>query len=92
MAWLSLATTGMSWARFAALHVRGLLLGAAMGVAVFAVARALREASAGTLVVLAGATLLPALVFAGAAWRSPQRVLGRDGLWLIEKLTGRVIA
>lgn len=88
MAGLSLGTTGMTWRRFGALHVRGLLLGAAFGGVVLAVRELAHDAGAGPLTTIAAA-LSAGLIGLGAAIAMvPHRVLGGDGLWLWQTLRG----
>ena len=89
MAWLSLTTTRMGWAEFAALHRRGLLLAAAFGALALLTAQALRGAHADALTVLLAGGLVPCSLFAAAAWWRPAPVLGPEGQWLVQKLTGR---
>lgn len=89
MAELSLRTTGLGWGRFAALHVRGLLSGAAVGALVLLAASAMRECTAEPLLVLVGAALASLAVVALLIRVAPRRVLGGDGMWLLQTLTGR---
>lgn len=89
MAWLSIATTGLSWFRFFALHGRGLLLGLLFGGVAHGVAEVLRERDASPWLVAPVAATAALLGFAIAAWSRPSLVLGADGLWLLHTLTGR---
>jgi PST family polysaccharide transporter len=89
MSWLSLTTTKLAWSRFAALHVRGLLVAAAFGTLAQSVAWPLRAVGMPALIVLLAAVAVPCAAFALAARRSPGRVVGPEGVWLVEKLTGR---
>jgi len=89
MAWLSLSTTKLAWSRFAALHVRGLAVAAACGLLALLVARPIREAQLPSLVVLVTAVAVPCALYLLAAWRLPPQVMGPEGVWLLEKLTGR---
>jgi PST family polysaccharide transporter len=89
MAWLSLTTTRLGWSRFAALHVRGLAVAVVMGLLALLTARAMRAADMPALAVLAAGTAVPSAAFALAAWRLPRHVVGPEGMWLAEKLSGR---
>jgi PST family polysaccharide transporter len=89
MAWLSITTTRLPWSRFLALHVRGLVVATAFGTVAFAGAEVLRAVELPALAVLLAATAVPAVLFALAAWRLPRAVVGPEGVWLAEKLSGR---
>ena len=89
MAWLSLTTTRMGWAAFAALHRRGLLVAGIFGALTLLTAQALRDAHAHPLAVLLAGGLLPCSLFAGAAWWRPAFVLGPEGQWLVQQLIRR---
>jgi PST family polysaccharide transporter len=89
MAHLSLATTGLAWSRFAALHLRGLVLGALLGGAAWLSADALRAASAGSIVVLLATLLGSCAIFGAALVVAPRRILGGDGIWLLSILVGK---
>lgn len=82
MAWLSLATTGMRWPEFFALHVRGLALAAALGATCWAAAVWLRALGAPALVVLFASLGVASSLFVAVARMAPRRVLGEDGVWL----------
>jgi PST family polysaccharide transporter len=89
MAWLSALTTGLSWSRFAALHVRGLTIAIACGLLAWAIAQPLRDAHVPAWAILTAAAVSPCAVFVLAAWRLPPQVMGQEGLWLVHQLTGR---
>ena len=89
MAWLSLATTGLDWGRFARAHLRGLALGALTLALAWGLAQALRSQGAGSLGVVGGTTLGALAALGLALWRAPGLVLGPDGTWLVGKLSGR---
>ena len=89
MAWLSLTTTRLGWADFAALHLRGLLLALAFGALAQLAAQALRNANAHPLAVLLAGALVPCALFAAAALWRPAAVIGPEGQWLVRKLTVR---
>lgn len=82
MAWLSLATTGMRWPEFFALHLRGIALAALLGSSCWAAASALRAIGAPAVVVLSVSLLAAFAVFVVCARAAPRRVLGEDGVWL----------
>ncbi|MHC5210583.1 MAG: lipopolysaccharide biosynthesis protein [Planctomycetota bacterium] len=89
MAWLSVTTTELAWSRFLALHVRGLVLATVLGSLAWITARVIRDADASAPAVLAVATVVPCVLFLlGTRW-SPRHVIGEEGLWLVEKLTGK---
>jgi PST family polysaccharide transporter len=88
MAHLSLSTTGLSWSRFAALHFRGLVLGALLGGAAWLSADGLRALEASPALVLP-ATLLGSCAVLGIALAvAPRHTLGGDGFWLLSALAG----
>jgi PST family polysaccharide transporter len=89
MAWLSIATTGMSWARFGALHLRGIVSGCACGALVLLLSMALREAELGPALTLGGALAGALATTAVAVALAPRTILGGDGMWLWSTLTGR---
>jgi len=89
MAWLSIATTGMSWSRFAALHVRGIVFGCACGVLVQMITSVLRDAEFGPVLTLGGALAGALAAAAVAVALAPRAILGGDGMWLWSTLTGR---
>jgi O-antigen/teichoic acid export membrane protein len=89
MAHLSLATTGLSWSRFAALHFRGLVLGALLGGAAWLSADALRAIAAGPAVVLLATLLGSGAVLGAALVVAPRHTLGGEGVWLLSALVGR---
>ena len=82
MAWLSLATTGMRWAEFVALHARGVVLAIGFGVAAWGTAAALRAAESPSWLVAVASSLAPMLAFVACVRAAPRRVLGDDGVWL----------
>jgi PST family polysaccharide transporter len=85
MAHLSLCLVGMSWRTFAAAHLAGLGLAAAMGIPVVATAALLRSWSLAPLaiLVLSAAAILPSLI---AVVCLPGLFLGEDGLWIGRKV------
>jgi PST family polysaccharide transporter len=89
MAWLSIVTTGLGWFRFAALHVRGLVFGMALGSIVLVVSESLRHLGASPPLILATALVAAFGVLAAALRVAPQAILGGDGMWLVATLTGR---
>ena len=89
MAWLSLKTTGMGWGRFLSLHARGLVTGIGFLAVSQLLASLARSAELPRLVVV-GLTAAASLSLYGlCVWRAPGLLLGADGRWLIDKLTGR---
>ena len=82
MAWLSLATTGMRWAEFFALHVRGVMLAVGFGVTSWGLASLLRTVDSPAWLVCVAASLVPLLAFAVCVRAAPRRILGEDGVWL----------
>ena len=82
MAWLSLATTGMRWVEFVALHARGVVLAIGFGIAAWGTAAALRAAESPSWLVVVASSLAPLLAFVACVRAAPRRVLGEDGVWL----------
>jgi PST family polysaccharide transporter len=86
MSSLSIATTGLSWGRFLAAHVRGAALAGVTAVVALLAVRFLRTAGASDLVILVGSSGLVAAILGAGALTSPGLVLGPDGLWLMQKV------
>jgi hypothetical protein len=86
MAALSLTTTGLSWSRFLAAHLRGLVLAAGTALATYACTAVLRSAGAGALVVLVGAGGVVTVALLGAARMAPDLVLGADAMWVVKRV------
>jgi O-antigen/teichoic acid export membrane protein len=82
---LSMATVGLTWARFLSAHMRGLMLGLVTAVCTITSARILRSAGVGDLMVLLGSVGLVGSLLGGAALASPELVLGADALWVLRK-------
>jgi hypothetical protein len=85
MASLSLRIVGLSWPAFAGAHVRGALLGVAVGALAVAISTALRARDAADLVVLvitAGGTLTPILL---VILKGPRWAMGDDLRWLLTR-------
>ncbi|MGE3173739.1 MAG: lipopolysaccharide biosynthesis protein [Planctomycetota bacterium] len=92
MAQLSLRTTGMGWARFASLHVRGAVVGTAVAALTWPLAEGMRSLWHQPFAVLTSTLLVAGAVLAVALVRAPRSILGGDGMWLLSNLTGRASA
>jgi PST family polysaccharide transporter len=88
MAQLSLSVSGMSWRSFFSAHVPALRLAAAVGIIDWTLATVLRHWAlppAVRLTLVGSVTLLSVLLL---VQRLPRLFLGRDGLWMVELLSG----
>ena len=84
---LCLHLTSLSFKAWAKAHVRGLVLGALTGVGLWLLVASLRSLDASPALIL-GAGVVVSSVVAIAGIRL--RLIGPDGLWLLQSLAGRL--
>ena len=84
---LCLRLTSLSFKAWAAAHVRGLVLGALTGMGLWLLVAGLRSLDASPALIL-GAAVVVSSVVALAGIRL--RLIGPDGLWLLQSLAGRL--
>lgn len=88
MAQLSLSLTSMTLRTFFSAHIPALSLATIIFVEVWCVAHVMRNAAMPALLVLFTAIGLTSFTFCLLAWLMPKRVLGQDGLWMLQTLVG----
>jgi O-antigen/teichoic acid export membrane protein len=86
MAQLSLKITGVSWARFAYAHVRGVVLGAVTGAIIMAVATPARLAGDRPLVTVTASVVSLCLLLGLPALARPHLVAGDDVVWFARRV------
>ncbi|MGH6897898.1 MAG: lipopolysaccharide biosynthesis protein [Geminicoccaceae bacterium] len=87
VAQLSLRLTSLTLGELAAAHGRGLVLGALAGVILWLLVTILRNVGVAPAITLGGAV---ALLAAAALATIRLRLIGSDGLWLLESMAGRL--
>lgn len=88
MAHLSLQLTRMSWLELGRIHVPALLLSALVLLETWVVAALLRGLALPDLATLLGVMAVVGLTCGGLLWLAPQKLLGRDGMWVLQTLGG----
>lgn len=87
MAQLSLQITQMSWGEFFKIHVPAMFLALLVLAETLVLAALLRYTGLGDLFVLLAAALAVLITVLGLVALAPQRILGRDGMWILDTLS-----
>lgn len=88
MARLSLQLTQMTWLTYARIHLPSLFLALVVFGETWVVAALLRNLQLSSLVTLGASTFIVGITFVLLIWLSPQRLLGNDGMWIVQTMGG----
>lgn len=90
MSHLTMSIIDLSWRDLFRLHVRGILLGLLVGLICFPITTWLRYTGASNIVTLLSTLMLLVAILGSVVLWQPQFLLGKDGIWLLRTVMGKL--